>query len=359
MNRPTFIVGTGRCGSTMLSNILREHPDILSISEFFACVLDYGGGIRKAFASDLIDGKAFWNIIGAIAPRRNLLIKHDLAPPEALYPSHSLQSRFSSETGIPAILHIVLPHITKQYDDFFDEVYKYAIAQPLAPIVSHYKNLFNWLQKRFNKALWIERTGAILGIVEQIYQNFPDARFIHIVRDGRNSALSMSKHFGFRLFMIGELLRKHLGVDPYISSDRTNIDRLSEELKKFLPERFDRLAFLDYQVPLSLCGALWSQQIINGLGVLRQVGENDLITIVYEDCLEKPQTSLHKLTEFLGEEFSDEAWISRAAALVKKPRSSWQDLSNRDRTELILACQPGFDALNSIGIASSFWQDRI
>ena len=30
MRTPTFVVGTGRCGSTMLSKMLREHPQVLS-----------------------------------------------------------------------------------------------------------------------------------------------------------------------------------------------------------------------------------------------------------------------------------------------------------------------------------------
>ena len=33
--RLTFVIGTGRCGSTMLSAILQAHPDALSMSEFF------------------------------------------------------------------------------------------------------------------------------------------------------------------------------------------------------------------------------------------------------------------------------------------------------------------------------------
>ena len=32
----TFVVGTGRCGSTLLSRLLRGHPDVLSMSEFFS-----------------------------------------------------------------------------------------------------------------------------------------------------------------------------------------------------------------------------------------------------------------------------------------------------------------------------------
>jgi hypothetical protein len=32
-----IVVSTGRCGSTMLSNMLRLNPEILSLSEFFPC----------------------------------------------------------------------------------------------------------------------------------------------------------------------------------------------------------------------------------------------------------------------------------------------------------------------------------
>jgi hypothetical protein len=35
----TFVVSTGRCGSTMLTNMLRLNPDILSLSEFFSLLL--------------------------------------------------------------------------------------------------------------------------------------------------------------------------------------------------------------------------------------------------------------------------------------------------------------------------------
>ena len=32
----TIIADTSRCGSTMLSNLLREHPAVFSLSKFFA-----------------------------------------------------------------------------------------------------------------------------------------------------------------------------------------------------------------------------------------------------------------------------------------------------------------------------------
>ena len=39
---PVFILSTGRCGSTMVSNILNRHPQVLSLSEFISYI-----GIRS------------------------------------------------------------------------------------------------------------------------------------------------------------------------------------------------------------------------------------------------------------------------------------------------------------------------
>ena len=67
MSVPTFVVGTGRCGSTMLSNMLRGHPHVLSWSEFFALITD---ALRtfEPFTAGPIDGG-----IEACRPRFELL----------------------------------------------------------------------------------------------------------------------------------------------------------------------------------------------------------------------------------------------------------------------------------------------
>ena len=33
---PAFVLSTGRCGSTMVSNLLNQHPRILSLSEVYS-----------------------------------------------------------------------------------------------------------------------------------------------------------------------------------------------------------------------------------------------------------------------------------------------------------------------------------
>ncbi len=160
----------------------------------------------------------------------------------------------------------------------------------------------------------------------------------------------MSKHLSFRICLLGIRISQYLEINPYENSDRTNIDRLPEELKKFLPENFNRLAFLDYEMPLEKWGEVWSRQITNGLEKINQIEQDRLLTIVYDDLIENPQDSLQKLLKFLGKEFVDESWIEKAASIVKTPRSSWRDLPEKEQNLLIESCLPGMDELKKSGI---------
>lgn len=98
---PTFIVSTGRCGSTMLSNLINQHPDILSLSEFFVFVADIGGYFSETFTSESLDGSEFWDLIAGIKPRMNTLLHNDIVIPEILYPLESATAKFSAKTGVP------------------------------------------------------------------------------------------------------------------------------------------------------------------------------------------------------------------------------------------------------------------
>src|SRR5207302_10208511 len=82
---PTFIVGTGRCGSTMLSNMLREHPRVLNLSEFYAIVTD-AGRVPQAFAPEPMEASQFWAMLSACPPRNTFAFRHGVASPELLYP---------------------------------------------------------------------------------------------------------------------------------------------------------------------------------------------------------------------------------------------------------------------------------
>jgi putative sulfotransferase len=349
MNAPTFVVGTGRCGSTMLSNMLREHPKVLSLSEFFSFVSD-GARVPEALSPEPMDGAQFWRIVTGCAQHITFAMQHGIASPEILYRYDDPSARFPPETGVPAILLTTLPHLTDDHDALFELLREEVNTWLDAMIGEHYRHLFAWLSAHFGKRLWVERSGGSYLVAEQLMRIFPEPRFVHMVRDGRDAALSNREHPGFRLAMIMISLQQCLGVDPLEDADRTHLDRVPAELLPFLPERFDVDAFRAHRFPLPFCGQLWAHQIGNGARALRMVPPERLLTLRYEDFFIDPTAQLNRLAAFLGDQFVDEAWSARCAAMVRKPRSTWRDLPEEDARALTEACRPGFELLRDAGV---------
>jgi Sulfotransferase family len=342
---PIFIVGTGRCGSTMLSTMLRDHPAILSLSEFFTFVTDLGTRIPQAFPIGHVDREQFWRILSTCYPKQNIMLQHQVAMDEVLYPYTSERARYNAQTGVPALLQTTLPHLTSDHDHLFDEVQAFVMALAPATIQVQYQRLFTWLQRRFGRQRWVERSGSSLRVVARLYQHFPDAKFVHIVRDGRDCALSMSRHYGFRMVLIAFYLLEVLGCDPYEDTDRSGVEDLPDELYSFLPEHFDAEAFRTYDVAPSLYGHYWSGELLHGLATLAQIPQESVLTLHFEDFLSDPERPLRELISFIDPAYVDENWLCHAASLVRPVRSAWQTLPPLEQTQLERACQVGFDAL--------------
>jgi hypothetical protein len=114
-------------------------------------------------------------------------------------------------------------------------------------------------------------------MVKALLETFPDARFVHVVRDGRDAAISMEKHLGFRA-----------------------------ALRPFLPEQFELDALRAYRVPLPLFAEFyWVRLIENGLKVISALPDGRVLTLRYEDFFIDPKRQLDTLTAFLGDDFID------------------------------------------------------
>jgi hypothetical protein len=341
---PVFVVGTGRCGSTLISDMLRIHPGVLSLSEFFTFITDLGTLIPLAFPVGVITGEHFYQIISSRYRKQNLMLRTGVAMNEVLYLCDTT-SRFCAETGVPAILQTTLPHLTAEPDALYDEVCQFALAQPPMEIQQHYICLFEWLRNYFQRQVWVERSGSSIRIIERLHRAFPTARFVHIVRDGRNCAISMSKHYGFRMIMLAFQLTEILGCDPFEDENRANVDDLPDDLCAFLPESFNPVAFRQYDAAPSLYGHYWSGEIIQGLKVLAQLPAEQVLTLHYEDFLSNPIPTIQRLITFIDPSLSDENWLSHASDLVHLARSAWENLPVKEQRFLQEACAPGFEAL--------------
>lgn len=155
----TFIVSTGRCGSTMLSRILHRHPDVLSLSEFFGSVWMTPEDLPAGNPT----GKQFWGQISAPQPFLDTMIREGFAIPEFCYPYGSGQ--FSPVTGVPRISHMTLPALTSDPDALLRILAAEVPAWPARPAADQFRALFGTLARRLGRSFVVERTaGSLLAV---------------------------------------------------------------------------------------------------------------------------------------------------------------------------------------------------
>lgn len=151
-NGPTFIVGMNGSGTTMLVDSLGNHPD-LYVFPWESCVLPY-------FISRLSQ----FGDLDKLSSRRKLA--------DALGKSWAFWFTNKRKPVILKDSELNQPGFSGVVDDIF----------------MHFA-------KAEGKFRWAEKTPMYLQHIEVLSQQFPDARFIHIYRDGRDVAQSFHRRY--------------------------------------------------------------------------------------------------------------------------------------------------------------------
>jgi len=220
-NRPIFIVGAPRSGTTLLQYMLRSHPNIsLPTGESHFMVPLY----RNA--------KKF----GDLRKREN--IQKVL---EAMY-AQSANYLDTDLHGIQFDIERLSTEFAKEQRDTIPKIFEGLLE----------KNAHGEGKKR-----WGDKTPYYVLHMDLILEMFPSAQFIHIIRDGRDCALSLLKRrhdFGvYNIFFaakyweiyieIGRNKGRNLGKDVYHEIRYEDLlDDPEETMKgicKFLREPFD------------------------------------------------------------------------------------------------------------------------
>jgi putative sulfotransferase len=337
----TFVVGTGRCGSTLLAKLCNLHPDLLSVSEFFLELDD-------PFPREPISGAALWRRMASSPTVIDVLLRHHVEPPEVLYPVDSGR-RFNRSTGVPHVCCVTLPHLTDDPDELFDELGAFVTSLAPAPAPELYRATFGWLANRLGRRAWVERSGGSLATLPQFARGFPEARFVHLYRNGVDTALSMRQSALYRFAILRSDLRARLGYDPYDGHPPAGTPAVPDDLRAVLPETFDRESYLRMHIPLPRFGALWSRLMRSGLRVLSNLDPARVHHLSYEQLVTDPETELARLADFLGMTGADR-WVAAAQPLVKAPRPR-PPLPSADLRSLEAACRPGNRELARFGLA--------
>jgi hypothetical protein len=180
---PTFVLGMNGSGTTMLADCLGQHPELY--------VFPYETKVLPYF---LLNAGQFGDLSGLHARR-------------ALAMEIGATKEFWQANGHRAI---------KLCDDM--------LAEPgFAGVVNA---LFRYLAAPTGKQRWVEKSPQNLGFTRELAAAFPNARFVHIIRDGRDCAQSLHRRWRFdpvvsiyrwrKLVQLGRAAGAELGPARYL-----------------------------------------------------------------------------------------------------------------------------------------------
>jgi putative sulfotransferase len=283
-----FIVGTGRCGSTLLSTLMSHHPDALILSEFFG-----GLDVVNSWREGQLSGEEFASV------------------------------------RIPAIMLVCLPALTPDVEGLMREIVAFARSRPTATMGEHYAALFDWLTTLFKKQFWIERSGASSEFFPGQRAAFPEARFLHIHRGGHEVAMSMANMHHFQT---------HVGFyyDPPSDAEIANAIRgIDDGEGGLIPRRQKQL-----RTPEEF-GRFWTLSVALILSEVKHLRPDQYCEVRFEDLHADPPAFLKAVCGYFGISAGD-GWIAEAVATIQPERHQRAEaLSPAARAALDLAVFPG------------------
>lgn len=157
-------------------------------------------------------------------------------------------------------------------------------------------------RRRFLKEgrVYAEKWPGNVFLIRELAQMFPQARFVHVIRDGRDAAESAVKRFGGK-WLAG-------GRDPFI---QVAMNRLG------------------YDESLSLLGRAalrWRLQVEEALRALASIEQHRVYQLTYERLLASPADVIQELFQFLEEPFD---W-SRLPSIDSGNTKKWVKWSDED-----------------------------
>lgn len=324
-----LIVGTGRCGSTLLSRMLAEHPGVLSVFEFFNG-LDMG----RRFQSEPISGPQFAELISAEQPFVRAVLARGYDAEEIVYP-FGPDARYGRADRLPWLLVTMLPRLSDQPDALFDRLTAFARGLSRGPIAEQYRRLFAWLASQLGREFWIERSGSSIDYLGALHQAFPRARFLHIHREGAEVALSMREHDAYRLPIS---LLYDVPVDSGV-----RVSELGPLDLDAPPTPEDPISqILASRPPPEYFGRYWTDQIVRGFAALPQLDARQLLSVRFEDLVSRPRDLLAEICEFFELDPERDGWIERAAGLIRGiPPTRFEKLAPDQQLRLADACRVG------------------
>lgn len=266
-----FIVGRGRSGTTWLRSILNSHPEILCWGE--------GRFFERSFKWEDFEQSQLKNI-----------------PPSSLY-SAILESQY-----LKAWIERSVWSTGKETDAHLTNLTRLAIDYFLAEQLS-----------KTDKRIVGDKTPFVSAeVVEEISVIHPEAKVIHIIRDGRDVAVSLMHH-------MWNYAKNEGGIYDLEAKELERRDTHREGSSLPLAEG------LFTRERLISIATNWSTEVSQAIKDGPTLLGSNYTEVRYEDLLEKPAEEVRRLLGFLGADAKEEA-VARCVEMA-----SFKRRANRER----------------------------
>jgi hypothetical protein len=276
-----FLVGAGRSGTTLLYKLLCLHPQVAYISNYENRLAWFPDGLAARAVAQRGDAK-----LRAWFGRGGNAYFIDRPWLKKLFPTpHEGESVYAA-CGVP-----LSPPPTEVPD---------------VRTALRLRERFARIRRRSRARVLLSKRTANNRRIRYLAAIFPEARFVHLVRDGREVAHSLSAvewWDGHRVWWDG---------------------RTAREIER---EGTPRLA---------ICARNWVRELEELRSQLADVPARNVLELRYEDILRDPVTQLAEVVRFLGLEVSP-AYLATIAGLGLKPTTArWDYQWNPQQLDCVL-----------------------
>lgn len=204
-----------------------------------------------------------------------------------------------------------------------------------------YRLVYSWLMRLHadGDLIFAEKTPRNSFIIPFLYEAFPNAKFIHIIRDGRDVAISLAKRPWYRQDMNGSGA-KDPGGYPFGSMARFWVES-------------DRIQEFETTDDIHRCIWLWRKYVTHALEGAQVLPSAQYHELKYEDLVINPQGECERLLDFMAINHPESRKLLQQV-ITKKARPNsiggWQ--TQLDSQQLASAYQEAGDWLKKLGYLS-------